>query len=128
MFQIRSLDHVAIGVKNAEESIRWYKQVLGLETYSIKEWGDFPVFMISNDRTGIAIFENASGNPVEMPQNRKTGLPHIAFQVSKDDFQMAQDHLNSLEVEFEFQDHFNAHSIYFRDPDDYCIELTTYEL
>jgi len=128
MFKISSLDHIGIGVKDAEISVKWYQEVLGLEKLTIKEWGSYPVFMVSNDRTGIAIFQNRAGNPVSMPEDRKTGLPHIAFKVSFVDFENAQKHLDTLNLGFEYQDHFIAHSIYFRDPDNYCIEITTYEI
>jgi hypothetical protein len=36
--------------------------------------------------------------------------------------------LNVLGVEFRFEDHGNAHSVYVRDPDENVIELTTYEV
>ena len=128
MFRISTLDHIAIGVKNGAVSVEWYERVLGLKILREKEWGDFPVFMISDNNTGLAIFQNETGNPAKMPTDRKSGLPHIAFRVSREDFIAAQAHLRSENIEFDFQDHHIAHSIYFRDPDDYCIELTTYEL
>ena len=31
-------------------------------------------------------------------------------------------------IDFRFEDHGNAHSVYLRDPDGHTIELTTYEL
>jgi len=128
MIHINQLDHIALGVKDLEESIAWYQEILGLKKLQVREWGDFPVFMVSSDNSGLALFPSKIGNPAKMPQNRKSGLPHVAFQVDRENFDQAQEFLGSKGIEFEFQDHFNAHSIYFRDPDDYCIELTTYEV
>ena len=128
MFHITALDHIAIGVKDPAASIEWYERILGLKQLKVKEWGDFPVFMIAENNSGLAIFSRETGNPVEMPEGRKGGLPHIAFRVTGKDFISAQEHLQVNGVDFEFQDHHIAHSIYFRDPDDYAIEITTYEL
>jgi catechol 2,3-dioxygenase-like lactoylglutathione lyase family enzyme len=127
MFNISTLDHTAIGVRDLKLSVAWYERVMGLKKLTIKEWGPQPVFMISENNTGIAIFETPHGNPVEAT-HRKRGLPHIAFRVDMENFNKARDHLNHEGVKFEFQDHHIAYSIYFRDPDDYLIEITTYDL
>lgn len=124
LFDLNFLDHVAIYVNDMEESIKWYAEVLGLETYKLKEWGDFPVFMLSG-KTGIAIFP-ANMNDEKLNFNSKnTKIDHFAFNVSKDDFQKAQAHFSSLDIDFDFQDHFYFHSVYLRDPDDHKVELTT---
>ena len=86
------------------------------------------MFMIAQDATGIALFPNQTGKPVMMPSDRRSGLPHVAFRVGYSNFQAAQEHLKENSVPYDFQDHHNAHSIYFRDPDDYCVEITTYDL
>jgi catechol 2,3-dioxygenase-like lactoylglutathione lyase family enzyme len=43
-----------------------------------------------------------------------------------DDLDAAQERLRSQGVEFHYEDHGNALSVYFRDPDGHVIELTTY--
>ena len=66
---------------------------------------------------------------VETPERgpESTGLRHVAFMVGRDDLARAQTRLGEHGVEFRFEDHGNAHSVYFRDPDGNVIELTTYE-
>ncbi len=76
--------------------------------------------------SGIALFPSQSGNPFPMPPNRHTVTPHIAFNVDREDFSEIQKDLNNKGIAFVFQDHTTYHSIYLRDPDDYCIELTTF--
>ncbi len=126
MFEIQNLDHVAISVKDLEKSVKWYQEVLGLKSFRVKEWGPWPVFMMTNNKSGLALFPSEKGNPLHMSQDRKSGLLHIAFKVDQSNFEQAQSMLTEKGIPFDFQDHHNSHSIYFRDPNDYCIELTTY--
>jgi catechol-2,3-dioxygenase len=55
-------------------------------------------------------------------------MRHVAFQVDRVNFVKAQETLRERGIEYEFQDHAISQSIYFRDPDGYELELTTYEL
>jgi catechol 2,3-dioxygenase-like lactoylglutathione lyase family enzyme len=56
------------------------------------------------------------------------GMLHLAFRADRKNFLVAQDELKRRGIKFEFQDHEISHSIYFRDPDDHELEITTYEL
>ena len=120
--KINCLDHVGLVVKDLEYSVSWYKKVLGLQPIRFKEWGPFPVFMLTENKSGLALFPSKNGNPLH-PETR---TPHFAFQVEKDEFLSFQQHLQSLNIEFTFQDHSVDHSIYFRDPDNYLLEITVH--
>lgn len=119
MFDILFLDHVAIRCKDLEVSANWYEKTLGLKRYTFKEWGPFPIFMLVG-KTGIALFPVREDQ--ELPHK---AVDHFAFQVHPIQFERAQAHLNELKIPFEVQDHHYFHSIYFRDPDQHTVELTT---
>lgn len=121
LFTVGCLDHVAIRCIDMERSIKWYKEVLGLTEYQVKEWGDFPVFMMSG-QTGIAIFPAKWGGP--QPEHQ-VGIDHFAFNVDQNSFENIQHHLRELNIHFTFQDHTFFHSIYMKDPDGHTVELTT---
>lgn len=125
VFQIRTLDHIAIHVSDLEASAAWYQRVLGLERIQPKEWGPFPVFMVTEDGTGVALFPTHSEAPGRLPEGQVIRAGHYAFQVDGANFALAQEHLNDLDISFEFQDHHYYHSIYFFDPDGYKVEITT---
>jgi catechol 2,3-dioxygenase-like lactoylglutathione lyase family enzyme len=128
MFHINHIDHVALTVKNVERSIAWYRDVLGLKRRHQDAWGDAPAMMYAGD-TGIALFPAATSNPNPVPERRNsTIMRHLAFQVDRNNFLCAQAELRGRGIEFGFEDHQIAHSIYLNDPDGYEIELTTYEL
>jgi catechol 2,3-dioxygenase-like lactoylglutathione lyase family enzyme len=123
-FDIRFLDHVAIYVKDMEDSIKWYQEVLGLKKYKLKAWGDFPVFMFAG-KSGLAIFPANLDHPIIDPSSRNVRIEHLAFNVTNENFKIARDHIKSLSIPYDFQDHQYFHSIYMHDPDGHKIELTT---
>jgi catechol 2,3-dioxygenase-like lactoylglutathione lyase family enzyme len=123
-FNINYLDHVAIRVKDMQASINWYSIVIGLKKYQLKEWGDYPIFMLSG-KSGIAIFPANINDEKINSFSRNVKIDHFAFNVSNDAFKKAQIYFESINEVFEFQDHHYFHSIYLKDPDNHSVELTT---
>jgi catechol 2,3-dioxygenase-like lactoylglutathione lyase family enzyme len=125
-FTVRQIDHIALNVQDVARSVAWYVDVLGLERRHQDVWGDRPAFLFAGS-TGIALFP-AAGKADPAPGHPLTGMHHFAFQVDRANFERAQQDLTSRGIAFEFRDHQISHSIYFRDPDGYALEITTYEL
>jgi catechol 2,3-dioxygenase-like lactoylglutathione lyase family enzyme len=123
--RLEQIDHVAVWVTDLERSIAWYRDVLGFERRH-PEWGTFPA-MVCIGSTCIALFELEADSA---PTRDAAGLAmrHLAFRTDRTGFEQARKELSERAIEFVFQDHGSAHSIYFRDPDDYELEITTYEL
>lgn len=124
MIKVEGLDHIAIAAKDVQRSMEWYREVLGLERRHQEAWGDMPVMMCSGN-TCVAIFHLTDDNPAATSGPR---VLHIAFRADGKTFEQAQKNLRAREIVFEFSDHDIAHSIYFRDPDGYKIEITSYEV
>lgn len=124
MFALDGFDHLALAVADVESSVAWYAEVLGFKRLHEGMWDGIPVF-IGNGPAAIALFPAKSNIPSEQQSG---ALLHFAFRVTHKNFLASQRELTSRGMDFEFQDHGIAHSIYFRDPDGYQIEITTYEL
>lgn len=80
------IEHLGIAVKNLEESIRYYEEVLGLTCYAIEEVADQKVktaFFRVGD-TKIELLEStAPDGPIgKFIEKRGEGIHHIAFAVN----------------------------------------------
>ena len=122
--EINFLDHVAIRVIDLEVSATWYEKVLGLKRHQPAEWGEYPIFMLSN-KSGIALFPaNENDRQINSTSNN-VKIDHFAFNVNKENFEKAKKRYKTLNLEFNIQDHHYFHSIYTKDPDGHIVELTT---
>ena len=121
--ELRRLDHVSLNVSDRSRSIAWYRDVLGLEQRGSPRRDDWPVFM-GDFGACVALFQAQVESPDRAPES--TGLRHVAFMVGREDLAAVQERLREHGVEFRFEDHGNAHSVYFSDPDGNVIELTSY--
>jgi catechol 2,3-dioxygenase-like lactoylglutathione lyase family enzyme len=124
--KLEGLDHVALAVRDAEESVKWYIEVLGLERQHEGSWDGIPIF-VGKGATGIAVFP-ASEAKSSLGNSDPARFLHLAWRADRENFQRAQDELKGRGIAFHFEDHGIAHSIYFRDPDGHELEITTYEL
>jgi catechol 2,3-dioxygenase-like lactoylglutathione lyase family enzyme len=122
--QLEGLDHVALAVRDVEQSADWYVDVLGFERLFEGMWNGVPCF-IGKGNTAIALFpaRNDSG---AAGHAARAGMLHLAFRADRENFLIAQEELKRRGIRFEFQNHEISHSIYFRDPDGHELEITTY--
>lgn len=127
MFELQALDHVALAVRNVEESARWYHEILGFQRQHDGMWNGVPVF-VGTDNLAIALFPFRGGGNGQVADRRQARILHFAMRADRTNFLAAQRALKERGLKFEFQDHEISHSIYFRDPDNHEIEITTYEL
>lgn len=80
------IEHIGIAVKNLDESIKYYENVLGLKCYAIEEVKDQKVktafFMVG--QTKIELLEStAEDGPIAKFIDKKgEGIHHLAFAVN----------------------------------------------
>jgi len=121
---LRRLDHVSLNVSDREVSVAWYRDILGLEQRGVAGRDDWPVFM-GELGACVALFQAQAQSPERAHES--TGLRHIAFMVDGDDLERAHTRLQEHDVDFRVEDHGSSRSLYFADPDQNVIELTSYD-
>lgn len=127
MFNLEGIDHVALAVRDVERSAKWYVEVLGFERRHQGMWDGIPVF-IGKGTTSIALFPVRSNERSTSSARGEVKMLHLALRADQQNFLAAQEELRQRGIQFEFQDHEISHSIYFSDPDDHKLEITTYDL
>ena len=127
-----ALDHVNIYVRNAERSLRWYTDVLGLHTQDISR-------VPGTDRMRAAFLACDPGHAHDIalfdvgddalgPQKGQVGLNHVAWRMANlDDLAEMYRRLQDRGVPVHVADHTVSIGIYFSDPDGNGLEVY-YEL
>lgn len=122
--RLEQIDHVALHCASPEATMEWYVSTLGFERVFSKHWSGVPIFLRLGS-TFIALFPGRAADDRQI----ENAISHLAFRAATcADFQSAQAELKSRGIPFEFQDHEVSHSIYFRDPDGFQLEITTYDV
>ncbi len=85
------IEHVGIAVKNLEESIKFYEEVLGMKCYAVEEVKDQKVktafFKVGDTKIELLESTDPEGPIGKFIEKKGPGVHHIAFAV--DDVQEA---------------------------------------
>jgi len=84
--ELTSIDHIGIAVKNLEESIKFYEDILGLNCYAIKEVEDQKVktafFNVGQTKIELLETTDPDGPIGKFIEKRGEGIHHIAFKTN----------------------------------------------
>src|SRR5215475_11540369 len=104
MITLEGIDHVALTVRDVEESAKWYQDVLGLDRLHQEVWGSFPA-VVGKGNTGLALFPCTASDPKPAPDRNTLAMRHVAFRTDRKGFEAAQSELRSRDIAFVHQDH-----------------------
>lgn len=83
--KLTHIEHIGIAVKDLNESIKYYEEVLGLKCYSIEEVTDQKVktafFKIGQTKIELLESTDAEGPIGKYIEKKGEGIHHIAFHV-----------------------------------------------
>jgi catechol 2,3-dioxygenase len=126
-----ALDHVNIFVRDAERSLAWYTDLLGLHVQDVSRHPDGRMrgaFLACDPDHAhdIALFE--VGADAVGPQPRQVGLNHVAWRMATlEDLADVYRRLRAKGVDVRVADHTVSMGVYFSDPDGNGLEVY-YEL
>jgi catechol 2,3-dioxygenase-like lactoylglutathione lyase family enzyme len=129
---IRKLHHSAYRCRDSEETRRFYEEFLGLplagtleiqETKTGRQVEVLHTFYALDDGSYLAFFD-APDAPFDFKAQQDYDL-HIALEVDEDTLHKMLSRGKAAGIETRgISDHGFIHSIYFRDPNGYVVELT----
>ncbi|MBM3346969.1 MAG: dioxygenase [Betaproteobacteria bacterium] len=123
-FRPRRLGHVNLYVADIEQSMSFYRKVLGIEEAYRTPLGGGG--FVSNGNTHHDVGFTAAFGPLGKPRGAKPGqLSHIALEL-ENERELVEDYYRAVKAGVSFlrtTDHDIAHSIYGRDPEGVIYEL-----
>jgi methylmalonyl-CoA/ethylmalonyl-CoA epimerase len=82
---ISHIEHIGIAVKNLEESVKFYEDMLGLKCYNIEEVADQKVrtafFMVGQTKIELLESTDPEGPIGKYIEKKGEGVHHMAFAV-----------------------------------------------
>lgn len=82
--ELTSIEHIGIAVKNLEESIKFYEDILGLKCYAVEEVKDQKVktafFNVGQTKIELLETTDPDGPIAKFIEKRGEGIHHIAFK------------------------------------------------
>ena len=95
--ELTHIEHIGIAVKNLDESIKYYEEVLGLKCYSIEEVADQKVktafFKVGQTKLELLESTDPEGPIGKFIEKKGEGIHHLAFHVKN--IENALDEANS---------------------------------
>ena len=83
---ITHIEHIGIAVKNLEEAIKYYENILGFKCYSIEEVADQKVktafFMVGQTKIELLQSTSEDGTIAKFIEKKGEGIHHMAFAVN----------------------------------------------
>ena len=132
LVKITERDHIVLRVKDVEESLRFYTQVLGMPAERVEQWraGEirFPSARINADT--IIDFFAADQEPIGREGIKNQD--HYCMVIEKTDMEALKTKFEALGVDIQagpgkrWGSHGDGTSLYIYDPDDNVVELRHY--
>lgn len=123
------LDHIVVPIWKVEESVAFYRDILGLklvDAHDGNDWGGYPwlmlIFALSDKREIVLVhFKGAKKPPAD---KLAKDARHIALAETAS-LDKWRDKLRSEGVTFWEEDHGDQQSLYFEDPNGIVLEITS---
>lgn len=127
MIQVQGIDHVAINVRDLDESLKFYTKILGL-SITKREYSKpgLEYFLDCGDSL-VGLIQGKEEEGSHLLQDGGLGGNHVAFRVNTKDFDKTVEELKANHVKILFsKKREKSWSVYFLDPDGNKLELTAW--
>lgn len=123
MEQITQIKETALYVQDLDRTEDFYHGRLGLEIISREEGRH--IFFKAGSSILLCFMADATKNGETLPAHYGEGKLHIAFEVSKEEYQKTKEQIREKGIEIEHEQSWGGEyqSFYFRDPDGHSLEI-----
>lgn len=99
---VSHIEHIGIAVKNLEDAIKYYEQILGLKCYNIEEVKDQKVktafFKVGQTKIELLESTDPEGPIGKFIEKKGEGIHHIAFAVKGIEEQLKQSESKGVQL------------------------------
>lgn len=127
--KVLGIDHAAINVKNLEESLKFYTEVLGLKI-SPREYQKPGIeYFLDCGSSLIGLIQGDASGETHAFKEGGLGANHVSFRVKTQEFDQVVEELRTKKVEITFiKKREKSWSCYFKDLDGNKLEITAWPL
>jgi catechol 2,3-dioxygenase-like lactoylglutathione lyase family enzyme len=127
MMQIQGIDHVAVNVRNLDESLRFYTQILGLKVTAREPSKPGIEYFLDCGPSLIGLIQAKNLENVHPFQEEGLGANHFSFRIAAKDFDGVIERLENHQVKIAFaKKRTKSWSLYFYDLDGNKLEMTAW--
>lgn len=125
---IQGIDHVALNVKNLDEAVEFYTQILGLKVTQREYSKPGLEYFLDAGSALIGLIQgNPEGSQPHPFAQEGIGANHLSFRVKTKDFDAMLQKLQNAKVEIMFaKKREKSWSMYFKDMDGNKLEMTAW--
>ncbi len=121
--QLQKIKETCLYVSDLEQTKAFYHDLLGLPLISFKE-GRHVFFRVGEDVL-LCFLPEVTKTDIHLPRHFGYGELHFAFECKTGDYHLWKKKLQELKIKIEHEEDWGRGflSIYFRDPDQNCVEI-----
>ena len=132
LVKITEMDHIVLRVKDVEESLRFYTQVLGMPAERVEQWRAGEIRFPSARLNADTIIDFFASDQQTIAKDGVRNQDHYCMVIESTDMEELKTKFEALGVEIQagpgkrWGSHGDGISLYIYDPDDNVVELRHY--
>ena len=132
LVKITEMDHIVLRVRDVEESLRFYAEVLGLEVERVEQWRAGEVRFPSVRLNADTIIDLFASDQEPLGKDGAKNQDHYCMVIEPTDMEALKAEFEALGIEIQagpgkrWGSHGDGISLYIYDPDDNVVELRHY--
>ena len=129
MIKVLGVDHVALSVRDLDQSVKFYTEVLGLKITEREYSKPGIEYFLDCGTSLIGLIQGDPSGEKHLLQDAGLGGNHFSFRVKTQDFDKVVEEIKArgITVTF-FKKREKSWSLYFLDPDGNKLEITAWPL